>query len=241
MQDLRQERPSFETHDRFCWKTPRRIETLLSVKGTGNSIGHDRRKDNIYKYPLVVSRCPFLHAYKTPIKLVLTLYLPVTHIRIMSSHKNLYGGLILGVNTLYKLFCFVKPFPMVSKGLKENRRFETWRVPQTRLFMAVPLPRRIHSIAIPLPKEDDVITGRHGGMLLPPFKLIIVPGHGLSGRKLCCINSAGSFLLHGLELCQHCGPNSLSNTDCIICVCESVVYNIVSRSFHGNPENLWPI
>ncbi len=26
-------------------------------------------------------------------------------------------GLILGVNTLYRLFCFFKLFPMVSKGL----------------------------------------------------------------------------------------------------------------------------
>ncbi len=25
--------------------------------------------------------------------------------------------LILGVNTLYRLFCFFKPFPMVDKGL----------------------------------------------------------------------------------------------------------------------------
>ncbi len=32
-------------------------------------------------------------------------------------HKNLYGGLILGVNTLYSLFCFFKLFPMVGKGL----------------------------------------------------------------------------------------------------------------------------
>ncbi len=27
------------------------------------------------------------------------------------------GGLILGVNTLYRLFCFFKLFPMVGKGL----------------------------------------------------------------------------------------------------------------------------
>ncbi len=32
-------------------------------------------------------------------------------------HKNLYGGLILGVNTLYRLLCFFKLFPMVGKGL----------------------------------------------------------------------------------------------------------------------------
>ncbi len=32
-------------------------------------------------------------------------------------HKNSYGGLILGVNTLYRLFCFFKLFPMVGKGL----------------------------------------------------------------------------------------------------------------------------
>ncbi len=47
----------------------------------------------------------------------LTLYEPMTHICVMSSHKNLYEGLILGVNTLYRLFCFSKLFPMVGKGL----------------------------------------------------------------------------------------------------------------------------
>ena len=31
---------------------------------------------------------------------------------------NLYGGLILGVNTLYRLFCLFKLFLMVGKGLK---------------------------------------------------------------------------------------------------------------------------
>ncbi len=40
----------------------------------------------------------------------------------MSSDKPIIiiymGGLILGVNTLYRLFCFFKPFPMVGKGLK---------------------------------------------------------------------------------------------------------------------------
>ncbi len=36
------------------------------------------------------------------------------------SHKPIriyMGGLMLGVNTLYRLFCFFKLFPMVSKGL----------------------------------------------------------------------------------------------------------------------------
>ncbi len=47
----------------------------------------------------------------------LTLYQPMMHICVMSSHKNLYGGLILGVNTLYRLICFFKLFPMVGKGL----------------------------------------------------------------------------------------------------------------------------
>ncbi len=28
------------------------------------------------------------------------------------------GGLILGINTLYRLFCFLKQFPMVGKGLR---------------------------------------------------------------------------------------------------------------------------
>ncbi len=30
------------------------------------------------------------------------------------------GGLILGVNTLYRIFCVFKLFPMVGKGLIEN-------------------------------------------------------------------------------------------------------------------------
>ncbi len=44
----------------------------------------------------------------------------MTRIRVISSHlpiKNLYGELILGVNTLYRLFCFFKLFSMVGKGL----------------------------------------------------------------------------------------------------------------------------
>ncbi len=45
----------------------------------------------------------------------------MTHIRcVMSSHKPIriyMGGLILSVNTLYRLFCFYKLFPMVCKGL----------------------------------------------------------------------------------------------------------------------------
>ncbi len=48
----------------------------------------------------------------------LTLYQPMTHnIICVMSHKNLYGDLILDVNPLYRLFCFVKLFPMVGKGL----------------------------------------------------------------------------------------------------------------------------
>ncbi len=48
----------------------------------------------------------------------------MTHIYVMSSHKpapiRIYTGvLILGVNTLYRFFCFFKLFAMVSKGLKE--------------------------------------------------------------------------------------------------------------------------
>ncbi len=38
----------------------------------------------------------------------------------MSSHKPIIiymGGLLLGVNILYTLFCFFKLFPMVGKGL----------------------------------------------------------------------------------------------------------------------------
>ncbi len=44
----------------------------------------------------------------------------MTHICVMSSHKPIkiyMGGVILGVNTLYRLFCFFKLFPVVGKGL----------------------------------------------------------------------------------------------------------------------------
>ncbi len=44
----------------------------------------------------------------------------MTHICVMSSHKPIkiyMGGLIPGVNTLYRLFCYFKLFPMVGKGL----------------------------------------------------------------------------------------------------------------------------
>ncbi len=42
------------------------------------------------------------------------------HICVMSSHKPIriyMGGLILGGNTLYRLFCVFKLFPMVGKGI----------------------------------------------------------------------------------------------------------------------------
>ncbi len=45
----------------------------------------------------------------------------MTHICVMSSHKPIriyMGGLILCVNTSYRLFCFFKLFPMVGKGLR---------------------------------------------------------------------------------------------------------------------------
>ncbi len=51
----------------------------------------------------------------------LTLYQPMTRMCVMSSRKpiRLYmEGLILGVNTWYRLFCFFKLFPIVGKGLK---------------------------------------------------------------------------------------------------------------------------
>ena len=33
------------------------------------------------------------------------------------------GGLILGINTLYRLFCFFKLFLMIGKGLTEVQRY----------------------------------------------------------------------------------------------------------------------
>ncbi len=47
----------------------------------------------------------------------------MTHICVMSSHKPIriyMGDLILGVITLYRLFCFLKLFPMVGKGLTKQ-------------------------------------------------------------------------------------------------------------------------
>ena len=44
----------------------------------------------------------------------------MTYICVMSSHKPIIiymGVLILGVNTLYRVFCFFKLFLMVGKGL----------------------------------------------------------------------------------------------------------------------------
>ncbi len=59
-----------------------------------------------------------------------TLYQPMTHICVMSSHKPIriyIGVLILGVNTLYRLFCFFKLFLMVGKGLIEVSRGWLWQ------------------------------------------------------------------------------------------------------------------
>ncbi len=47
----------------------------------------------------------------------------MTDICVMSSHKPIriyMWVLILDVNTLYRLFCFFKLFPMVGKGLRNR-------------------------------------------------------------------------------------------------------------------------
>ncbi len=57
--------------------------------------------------------------------LYFTLHQPTMHIYIMGSHKPIMiymGGLILGINTLYRLFCFFKLFPMVGKGLNQTTK-----------------------------------------------------------------------------------------------------------------------
>ena len=55
---------------------------------------------------------------------LLTLYQPMTYICVMSSINpyEYMGVLILGVNTLYRLFCFFKLFLMVGKGLKDTSK-----------------------------------------------------------------------------------------------------------------------
>ncbi len=47
----------------------------------------------------------------------------MTQICVMSSHKHIticMEGLVLGVNTLYRLFCFFQLFPMVGKVLNQK-------------------------------------------------------------------------------------------------------------------------
>ncbi len=80
--------------------------------------------------PLVLYRWCICKQKEAIRNTMLTLYPPMTHICVMSSHKpiRIYIGvnLILGVNTLYRLFCFFKLFPigpklfpMVGKGLSK--------------------------------------------------------------------------------------------------------------------------
>ncbi len=65
------------------------------------------------------------------------------HIYVMNSHKPIriyMGGLILGVNSLYRPFCFFKLFPMVGKGLKMKRLVMYART--RKLYYGDPLSNR---------------------------------------------------------------------------------------------------
>ncbi len=60
---------------------------------------------------------------------------------IMSSHKPIriyMGDLILGDNTLYRLFCFFKLFPMVGKGLTRTTTSATTH-PMVYVFLVIVL------------------------------------------------------------------------------------------------------
>ncbi len=50
----------------------------------------------------------------------------------MSSHKPIRIYMILGVNTLYRLFCFFKLFPMVGKGLTLTAKYAPETLPHAR-------------------------------------------------------------------------------------------------------------
>ncbi len=81
-------------------------------------------KSHTFKFPSRTNRvtgksclqpCPGHKCYQTHKLFNLTLYQPMTYICVMSSHKPIriyMGRLILDINTLYRLFCFFKLFPM---------------------------------------------------------------------------------------------------------------------------------
>ncbi len=90
----------------------------------------------------------------------------------MSSHvpiKIYVGGLILGVNTLYRLFCFFKLFPMIGKGL-------TITDPIVVIFLSYHYPREWGAS----PTEEE--TGRcHHQQGHPGYLLQANGSHGKPG------------------------------------------------------------
>ena len=93
---------------------------LASIRGRKSPSPNPGTKvgENPINKTLIASQMP---KKATAVSLcVLTLYQPMTHICAMSSHKpiGIYRGvLILGVNTLYRLFCFFRLFLVVGEEL----------------------------------------------------------------------------------------------------------------------------
>ncbi len=90
-----------------------------SVGGQRSSSSLSMAKSSCKDHEITLCECIVV-----TLALSLTLYQPMTHICVMSSHKPIriyMGGLTLGVNTLHRLLCFFKLFPMVGKGLTKPR------------------------------------------------------------------------------------------------------------------------
>ncbi len=99
----------------------------------------------------------------------LTLCQPMTHIHVMSSRKPIriyMEGFILGVNTLYRLFCFFKLFPIGGKSLNlffcdQNKIPHSHGIP-TCLLMTTPTlkPTPVSSPTTASPQSSPATPSR---------------------------------------------------------------------------------
>ncbi len=125
----------------------------------------------------------------------------------MISHKPIMihmGGLVLGVNTLYRLFCFFKLFPMVGKGLKVKPTpcpspllcLTTLNLPSHSHSTSFPLFHFSLLLYIPTPLPPLYTSLTHSPFLQKPF----IGVHASSTALLYCITgpvgpyfSSGTF------------------------------------------------
>ncbi len=77
------------------------------------------------------------------------------------AHKKLYGRSVLGVNTLHRLFCFFKLFPMVGKGLIGPANPPHLHVPQCiRLLITPSILLKLQEVWDRQPHNPDHIMVR---------------------------------------------------------------------------------